>query len=78
MSTLTSLIRRAPKRLFAAVAVIAAAIIVPAAVLAWGPDRPTFTIEQPANYVTFNSITNNPVHGDERNFVLLIAHTLMT
>ena len=71
MSTLTSLIRRAPKRLFAAVAVIAAAIIVPAAVLAWGPDRPTFTIEQPANYVTFNSITNNPVHGDERNFVLV-------
>ncbi len=37
---------------------------------AWGPsDRTTFTIEKPASYVTFNSITNNPNHGDERNFV---------
>jgi len=34
----------------------------------WGPARPTFTIEEPANYVTFNSITNNPVYGDERSF----------
>jgi hypothetical protein len=23
----------------------------------------------PATYVTFNSITNNPAHGDERNFM---------
>lgn len=35
---------------------------------AWGPARKTFTIEKPANYVTFNSITNSP-YGDERNFV---------
>lgn len=36
----------------------------------WGPiDRETFTMEQPANYVTFNSITNNNQLGDERNFV---------
>jgi len=69
MSKLTSLIRRAPKRFTAAVAVIAAAIIVPAAVFAWGPDRPTYTYEQPAPHVTFNSITNNPKVGDERNFV---------
>jgi uncharacterized repeat protein (TIGR01451 family)/LPXTG-motif cell wall-anchored protein len=48
---------------------VAAAIIVPAAVLAWGPSRPTFTYEHPAPYVTFNSITNNPKVGDERNFV---------
>jgi uncharacterized repeat protein (TIGR01451 family) len=35
----------------------------------WGPsNRPTFTIENPAGYVTFNSITNNPKYGDERNF----------
>lgn len=38
---------------------------------AYGPTRPTFTIEKPATYVTFNSITNNPNYGDERNFVLI-------
>jgi len=36
----------------------------------WGPqDRATFTWENPATYRTFNSVTNNPVIGDERNFV---------
>jgi uncharacterized repeat protein (TIGR01451 family)/LPXTG-motif cell wall-anchored protein len=69
MSKLTSLIRRAPKRLSAVVAIIAAAIIVPIAVHAYGPERPTFTFEHPATYVTFNSITDNPSVGDERNFV---------
>jgi len=48
---------------------IAAAVIIPSALLAWGPERPTYTIEQPADHVTFNSITNNPNIGDERNFV---------
>ena len=39
-------------------------------VFAWGPDdRATFTMETPATYPTFNSITNNPTIGDERNFV---------
>ena len=37
--------------------------------LAWGPERATFTMENPATYPTFNSITNNPTIGDERNFV---------
>ena len=36
---------------------------------AFGPDRPTFTMANPANFVTFNSITDNPVAGDERDFV---------
>ena len=36
---------------------------------AWGPERDTFTIEEPPDYITFNSFTNNPNHGDERNFV---------
>lgn len=41
------------------------------AVMAWGPSsRQTFTIEKPASYITFNSITNNPNYGDERNFVI--------
>ena len=35
----------------------------------WGPERTTFTWEDPAPYATFNSITNNPNLGDERNFV---------
>jgi uncharacterized repeat protein (TIGR01451 family) len=36
---------------------------------AWGPERTTFTMENPATYPTFNSITNNPTIGDERDFV---------
>lgn len=36
---------------------------------AWGPERATFTMEDPATYPTFNSITNNPTIGDERDFV---------
>ena len=34
-----------------------------------GPPRPTMTGDSPADHVTFNSITNNPQVGDERNFV---------
>lgn len=69
MSKIKSLISRAPKRFTAVVAVIAAAIAIPTAVLAWGPDRPTYTYDNPAPHVTFNSITDNPNVGDERNFV---------
>jgi hypothetical protein len=35
----------------------------------WGPSRDTFTLQDPATYAVLNSITNNPVQGDERNFV---------
>ncbi len=35
----------------------------------WGPDRTTFTWDNPAPYATFNSIIDNPQLGDERNFV---------
>lgn len=69
MSKITSLIRRAPKRFAAVVTVLAAAIIVPAAVWAWGPNRPLFTTANPASYITFNSITDNPSHGYEPNFM---------
>ena len=49
---------------------ILTAVIAPVAVMAWGPARPSFTIEKPADYITFNSITNNPViGGDEKDFV---------
>jgi hypothetical protein len=41
-------------------------------VYAGGPaNRPTFTSAKPADYVVFNAITDNPEHGDERNFVLI-------
>lgn len=36
---------------------------------AWGPERPTYTNESPADHAVFNSITNNQGVGDERNFV---------
>jgi hypothetical protein len=68
MKKLFAALARAPKRT-AAVLTIAAAVIVPAALYAWGPDRPTFTVQNAAPYVTFNSITNNQNVGDERNFV---------
>lgn len=46
------------------------AIIVPVAAFAWGPtDRRLFTEANPADYVTFNSITDNRKWGDERNFM---------
>jgi hypothetical protein len=35
----------------------------------YGPERATFTMEEPADYATFNSLTNNSALGDERNFV---------
>ncbi|MBQ3293756.1 hypothetical protein IJG96_01320 [Candidatus Saccharibacteria bacterium] len=40
-----------------------------ARVSAWGPERQTWTMENPADYATFNSITNNTSVGDERDFV---------
>lgn len=68
MKQLLTAVRRAPK-LSGLLAAVVGVVVVPAALLAWGPDRPTFTMKKPASYVTFNSITDNPKHGDERNFV---------
>lgn len=41
-------------------------------VMAWGPERPTFTNAEPADYPVFNSITDNIVLGDERDFVRVV------
>ena len=41
----------------AAVAAVTAASAI--AVFAWGSNRKTFTMEKPADYITFNSITDN-------------------
>ncbi|MBR3164136.1 DUF11 domain-containing protein [Candidatus Saccharibacteria bacterium] len=45
------------------------AIMASASASAWGPERPTYTVKNPADHVTFNSITDHPSLGDERNFV---------
>ena len=63
----TSLLRWFLPILLISVAITAVASVVTGA---WGPSgRATFSINSPATYVTFNSITDNPHHGDERNFV---------
>lgn len=59
----------APHRIYAAILITGAILVPSLAIFAYGPERPTYTIENPADHVTFNSITNNPNHGDERNFV---------
>ena len=63
---------KTPIMLFAALAttVTISTMFAPTDTKAWGPtDRPTYTNEKPADYATFNSITNNVAVGDERNFV---------
>lgn len=63
-----------------ALAVVAGAIMVPAigAIAGYGPNRPTFTMANPAPYNTFNSITDNPVVGDERPFLTVRDATAAT
>jgi uncharacterized repeat protein (TIGR01451 family) len=68
-----NIVKRLFAKRFAGVMTLAVVAFVSVAGLvstgAWGPsDRATFTIQKPASYVTFNSITNNPAYGDERNF----------
>lgn len=68
MSKLMAAIQRAPKTT-GLVATLVAAVVVPAALFAWGPNRPTYTMAAPADHVTFNSITDNSNYGDERDFI---------
>ena len=68
MKKLFAALNRAPKR-SAGLLMLAAAVIVPAVLWAWGPERPLYTIENAAPRVTFNSITNNQRVGNETNFV---------
>ena len=67
-SKIKQVLNSVPKRV-AAVFGITAAVLVPLGIYAWGPSRETFTMAEPATYVTFNSITDNPDVGDERNFL---------
>ncbi|MBO4812627.1 DUF11 domain-containing protein [Candidatus Saccharibacteria bacterium] len=50
-------------------ATLGLSLVAVANVSAWGPERETFTMKNPATYPTFNSITDNPSIGDERDFV---------
>ena len=52
-------------------AIVVATVSIAGAMSAWGPERTTFTMENPADYPVFNSITDNPTYGDERNFVTI-------
>lgn len=63
-------VRTAPKR-FIVLAALLVAGAATAATFAWGPARDTFTMEKAADHVVFNSITNNPNYGDEREFVTI-------
>lgn len=68
MNAVFTAFTRSPK-LAAFAAAVVGAVLIPAALLAWGPSRPTYTLQNPADHVTFDSITDNPNIGDERDFV---------
>lgn len=68
MKAFFAAVKRSPKLAVLSAALVGA-VIVPASLMAWGPNRPTYTWDHPADHVTFNSITDNPAYGDERNFV---------
>ena len=55
-----------------AVAAVAAVVLPSVSTYAYGPERTTFTMANPADYITFNSITDNNVIGDERDFVRVV------
>lgn len=52
--------------------VAALSLVMSTDALAWGPERPTFTNHDPAEYATFNSIIDNAAVGDERDFVRIV------
>lgn len=56
-------------KLSLAVGIVGSIVLPFGSVSAWGPERPTYTNEHPADHATFNSITNNVALGDERDFV---------
>lgn len=49
-------------------ALVVGAFGITAAAGAWSPDRQVYTVNNPADHVTFNSIVDNPDYGDERTF----------
>ncbi len=61
--------RKISKLIMALAAAAVSTIFLATPTLAWGPERTTYTNNNPAPEVTFNSITDNAAVGDERNFV---------
>lgn len=59
-------------RFTALIAAVACSLGMGASASAWGPERPTYLNDHPADHAVFNSITNNPVIGDERDFVRIV------
>ena len=70
MKNLLTKLRYVPKRFGVVAAVLIAGTTV-AMTFAWGPSRTTYTVANPASKIVFNSITDNPNVGDERNFVVV-------
>ncbi len=75
IKTMVQKIKNLPKRYFVAAA-LGLAVAIPAVTLAgYGPNRPTFDWNNPAdrggsmNGPVFNSFVNTPYYGDERSFV---------
>ncbi len=71
LDKLRNIAKYAPHRVYALILIALAVFIPTLAIFAYGPDRPTYTIADPADHITFNSITDNPNWGDERNSVLV-------
>jgi uncharacterized repeat protein (TIGR01451 family) len=77
------MVRRTTRQILpVAVLSLGAAALLPlqdvSAAQGWGPERPTYTWANPADHVTFNSITDNDRIGDERNFVRIRKTTEST
>jgi len=64
--------KRLSIKAFALVAAAGFIVVNSVSVMAWGPERQTFTKASPAPFITFNSITDSDF-GDERNFVIARA-----
>ncbi len=71
LSQIRNIAQYAPHRVYALILISVGVLGLGLATFAFGPDRPTYTIANPADKVTFNSITDNPNWGDERNMVLV-------
>lgn len=71
MKKFMKFLQRHSKKIGLIAAVTAVATLGVVAASAWGPDRPTYTVDHPADHITFNSITDNTNVGDERNFVVV-------
>lgn len=65
-------IKKISRKMMTAGLVAALSLVMGTDALAWGPERPTFTNSDPAEYATFNSITDNAAVGDERDFVRIV------